>query len=324
MSVRFRVCCLLLLFVCVGVAKSQEAQLNAAMEKFKQHFNAQELDSIYAMAGPSFKAAINKATLSNVMKQYYEAFGAIDSVAISKSQGTIAVYTGYFNKGINDIAIRLNDDNLFEGFRFLPTAQADATPKMERNLTKMQFPLTGDWYVYWGGDTKAQNYHVIDNAQRRAFDLVVVKNNKSFERSGTRNEDYYAFGKPITAVCDATVVNVITGVHDNKPGEMNPSQALGNSVTLKTEAGEYIVYAHFQEGTLVVKEGDSVTKGQYLGNCGNSGNSTEPHLHLHIQDGLKMISSVGIKCFFESLTVNGTVQNDYSPVQGETISHLTN
>lgn len=319
--------CILCLLGCVLITSFTHAQnenLVAAMEKFKVHFNAQEADSIYAMASPSFKTAIDSATLNQVMEQYYNALGPIDSLVILRAQGSGALFNGFFEKGQQDVAINLNTDNLFNGFRFVPTATENAVPKMERNKTQMQFPLKGDWYVFWGGDTKAQNYHVVSNAQRRAFDLVIVKDGKTYTRSGTRNEDYYAFGKPMTAVCDAKVVEVITGVPDNRPGVMNSKDILGNSVTLLTPEGEYIVYAHFEQGTIQVQEGDMVQQGQYLGNCGNSGNSSEPHLHLHIQDGPSMLTSVGIKCYFESLLVDGALKTDYSPVQNQTISPANN
>lgn len=315
---------LLFLLLIATSTVAQNAILNTAINQFKGHYNDQDNNAVYALMAPSFKKAIDQPTLSQVMQQYYTAFGKIDSLSLKQSLGLRGVYKAYFKNGIQDIAISLDSSHLFTGFRFLPTANPNVKPKMERNTTPMQFPLKGEWYVFWGGDTKAQNYHVVSQAQRRAFDLVILKKGKTYQRSGTRNEDYFAFGQPMYAVCDAEVVKVITGVPDNRPGQMNAKQALGNSVTLKTKAGEYVVYAHFELGTIVVKEGDMVKMGQYLGNCGNSGNSSEPHLHLHLQDGLNMLTSVGIKLYFDSLNVAGENKTDYSPVQGEIIAAPTN
>ena len=105
---------------------------------------------------------------------------------------------------------------------------------------------------------------------------------------------------------------------------MNPAQALGNSVTLLTDKGEYIVYAHFEKGTVKVKQGDRIQRGQLLGNCGNSGNSSEPHLHLHMQDGPNMLTAVGIKVFFDQLLVNKEIREDYSPVRLDRIRAIEN
>ena len=101
---------------------------------------------------------------------------------------------------------------------------------------------------------------------------------------------------------------------------MNPGQPTGNTVVLKTDNNEYIFYAHFENSTIKVKEGQRVKKGQYLGNCGNSGNSTEPHLHLHMQDGPDLRADIGVKCHFEALMVNGERKEDYSPVRLDYIS----
>ncbi|MBL4662432.1 MAG: M23 family metallopeptidase [Flavobacteriaceae bacterium] len=196
---------------------------------------------------------------------------------------------------------------------------------MERNITSLQLPFKGEWLTFWGGTDKRQNYHVTNRPQQGAFDFIVVdKDGKSYQRSGTRNEDYYAFGKPIYAVCDAVIYDVNMGVEDNRPSQINPIEAMGNYVILKTANDEYIFYAHFQKESIKVKKGDTVKVGQYLGNCGNSGNSSEAHLHLHIQDGPNVIADVGVWCFFESILVNGTQEQDYSPLKGDRIFMLKN
>jgi murein DD-endopeptidase MepM/ murein hydrolase activator NlpD len=161
---------------------------------------------------------------------------------------------------------------------------------------------------------------VINKTHQGAFDFVVLdKNDKTFERSGTRNEDYFAFGKPLYAVCDAEVVEVITGVHDNPPGRMNPAQPFGNMITLKTASNEFIVYAHFEEATIRVKKGDKVKKGQQLGNCGNSGNSSQPHLHFHLQDRAANFQAIGATSYFQNISVNGGLEKEYSPVKNDKV-----
>jgi murein DD-endopeptidase MepM/ murein hydrolase activator NlpD len=67
-----------------------------------------------------------------------------------------------------------------------------------------------------------------------------------------------------------------------KPGAGNPA---GNHVVLDHGNGEFSLLAHLQKGSLRVKAGDTVKAGQPLGLCGNSGNTSEPHLHIHLQTG---------------------------------------
>ena len=61
--------------------------------------------------------------------------------------------------------------------------------------------------MFWGGDTKELNYHVVSTAQKNAFDIVIKDGkSKSYKTDGKTNEDYYAFGKEIFAPCDGIIV----------------------------------------------------------------------------------------------------------------------
>jgi murein DD-endopeptidase MepM/ murein hydrolase activator NlpD len=113
----------------------------------------------------------------------------------------------------------------------------------------------------------------------------------------------------------------VNGVKDNTPGEMNPTYALGNSVIIMTDKKEFLVFAHFKQNSIAVHQGQKVKQGQMLGLCGNSGNSSEPHLHFHIQNIEDMNNATGVKCYFDKILVNGDLLNDYSPIKGDRISN---
>ena len=186
----------------------------------------------------------------------------------------------------------------------------------------MQLPFKGTWTVFWGGDTKAQNQHVGVKFQQHAFDLVITDaQQKSFRSDGKRNEDYYAFGQTVSSPCDGMVVSVVDGVPDNVPGVVNSLYVPGNTVILKTGNNEYVFMAHFKQHSIQVKEGEVLKKGQVVGQCGNSGNSSEPHLHFHLQDAADPLQANGIKCNFKQLIVNGVLKTDYSPVKSELVSN---
>ena len=303
---------------CFGQAQAPESI--AALEKFQTHYNTGDAEAVFNLFSPSMQQSVNLQTTTQIVNSFQQRFGDLKTFSFEAEEGISETYNVHFERGKQSMRISLDRNGKFSGLLFKPF-EDNSKAKMERNLTELALPFKGDWFTVWGGDTKAQNYHVIDRAQRHAFDFLILgKNNKTYERSGTRNEDYYAFGKPLYAVCDAEVVSVTTGVADNKPGAMNPTQPLGNSVILKTDKDEYIVYAHFEEGTLKVKEGDRVRKGQFLRNCGHSGNSSEAHLHLHIQVGPNLYSALGVKCYFEELLVNGEPKSDYSPIKLDRIA----
>ena len=100
---------------------------------------------------------------------------------------------------------------------------------------------------------------------------------------------------------------------------MNSTDITGNMFIIKTKNNEYHNFCHFKNGTLKEKEWDRVMQGQLLGLCGNSGHSSEPHLHFHIQNTKDINSGTGIKCYFEKLKVNGKLKEDYSPLQNDKI-----
>lgn len=313
--------CIVVFLLVSQSSKAQKIEYVEVLNTFIKNYNATDAEAIFKMMNTSMQEALGIDNVTSIIKTFRDNLGEIKTYNFMETTANGEIYEATFEQGKQNIALALDTSAKLSGLRFLPAAEENLTAKMERNKTPMVLPFKGKWFTVWGGDTKAQNYHVVSKTQKKAFDFLIIgKNGKTYERSGTRNEDYFAFGKPLYAVCDAEVFQVITGVNDNKPGAKNPAQALGNSVTLKTKNDEYIVYAHFEKETITVKEGDLVIKGQYLGNCGNSGNSTEPHLHLHIQDGPNNLTSIGVKCYFEEVLVNDSLKKDYSPIRLDYIS----
>ncbi len=206
-------------------------------------------------------------------------------------------------------------------FREVP-GDSDSAAILKRNLTPMDLPFHGEWFVYWGGETEALNYHMADVNQKFAYDILKVADGASFRGNPLDNESYFAFGAEILAPCDATVVMAVDGVPDNVPGETNPIQLTGNTLVLKTAMGEFILMCHLKEGSLAVGKGDKVRKGQVLAKCGNSGNSTEPHLHLQLQNTRDIHKATGARLVFSRILVNGAPREEYIPVKEDFIKRI--
>jgi murein DD-endopeptidase MepM/ murein hydrolase activator NlpD len=233
-----------------------------------------------------------------------------------------AIFPTHFERGVLDIKIVLDGEDKIAGLWFL--AHTPDIPVPERHETPLVLPFRGAWFVFWGGDTTKLNQHHPVTNQRYAFDFVVTDTaGKSHKGEGRANEDYYAFGKEILAPADGTVTDVIEGVRDNVPGSMNPYSALGNAVFIQHREHEVSVMAHFKLGSVRVKVGDRVTAGQPIGLCGNSGNSSEPHLHHHLQNTPIIQDGTGIKCYFEKVVlVKGAATETklrYSPIKGDIV-----
>ena len=185
-----------------------------------------------------------------------------------------------------------------------------------RELPVLSAPLRGDnWQVGNGpSNTSAHRRAIIPIdgrariAQRFAIDWVRLNPDGQATYTGDPldNKNYRAYGSEALAVADGTVVATKDGIPQNVPGENSRAVPItletvgGNHVVLDIGHGHYAFYAHLQPGSLKVKTGDHVKRGQVLGLVGNSGNSTEPHLHFHLADSISPLGSEGLPYALDS------------------------
>jgi murein DD-endopeptidase MepM/ murein hydrolase activator NlpD len=156
--------------------------------------------------------------------------------------------------------------------------------------------------------------------QRHAYDFLVWRAGATHRGSGARNSDYWAWGKRVLAPASGQVVAAVDGVHDNRPQVEveNPGEPAGNHVVLDLGNGEYALLAHFRKGSLAVRKGDRVSAGDILGRVGNSGNSSEPHLHFHVQDRPGLFGAArGLPLAFVDYRADGRRVARGTPVQGQ-------
>lgn len=122
-------------------------------------------------------------------------------------------------------------------------------------------------------------------------------------------KSYTIFGHPVLAVADATVVSVVDDQPEQTPGQfprgITLDQADGNSVILDLGRGRFAMYAHMQPGSVRVRAGERVTRGQTIGLVGDSGNSIVPHLHFQVMAGPTSLSSNGLPYAIDSFVVSG-------------------
>ena len=166
---------------------------------------------------------------------------------------------------------------------FLPQMMGMAYPASldsTRPSLAIRVPLDGPVRVGWGGDKVSSNYHAAYPDQRWAYDLLV----EPAFHSAPALEDYGCYGQPVRAPVSGKVVVSHDGEPDQVPGQLptSPRQILGNHVIIQPEPGEhYLVIAHLKPGSVAIAEGDMVGDGDVIGACGNSGNTSEPHVHIH-------------------------------------------
>ena len=291
-------------------------------DNFEADYNSGNFEAIFANFSSEMQTALPLDKTKDFLSGLKLQAGKITKREFVKYEQTYASYKTTFERGLFAVNISIDNNSKINGL-FIKLFKADNLPKLQRNITKLILPFNEEWIVVWGGDTKELNYHVENEAQRNAFDFIITdEKGKSFKTNGKTNEDYYAFGKEVIAPCNGEVVLVVDGVKDNMPGTLNPIYVPGNTVIIKTANNEYLFFAHFKQHSIVVKQGQKVTQGQLLGLCGNSGNSSEPHLHFHIQNVEDINIATGVKCYFDIIQVNGQTKNDYSPIQKDKIKNI--
>ena len=170
-------------------------------------------------------------------------------------------------------------------FAFLCALVVQALSSGEARPVALTFPLEGRaYYVAHGGGSPVLNYHNVDQAQRFALDV------DKLNLAGTRAtglypaepERYAIFGDEIQAPCAGEVIEAEDGNPDSRGANTDRQNPAGNHVVLRCAEGDVDVeLAHMQEGSVAVERGDSVEVGDSLGHVGNSGNTSEPHLHVH-------------------------------------------
>lgn len=266
--------------------------------------NAGDADGLFALFDPRLQDAVPLEAARQMVQSIVEARGKLTSAARTPGEAspTMGTYRIRAERGQWQLSLHLAPDGRIDGFGFGNPPEPD--PPVAESGIALALPFRGKWYVYWGGSKVEHNQHVTHKSQRRAADLMIRgADGKTHRGDGSKNEDYLAFGQDVLAVADGKVVTVIDGVADNTPGAMNPYFALGNAVIIEHTPKLYSLYAHLQPGKLAVKLGAVVRRGDVLGLCGNSGNSSEPHLHFHLQDGPLVEASYGVEAVFASPSV---------------------
>ncbi|WP_097868699.1 M23 family metallopeptidase [Streptomyces sp. rh34] len=199
-----------------------------------------------------------------------------------------------------------------------------AAPRGEpRPPVEVDPPVTGGWTALNSPADKVPSHGTHAYGQTYAIDIVADPETGEGEPPARpafrwlwplfrRNRAFPAFGSPLLAVADATVVKASDGQRDHLSRNSLPALAylmliegtvrsilgvhrvIGNHVVLDLGDGTYAVYAHVRRGSLRVEAGDTVRAGQRIARCGNSGNTTEPHLHFQLMDGPDLDNARGV------------------------------
>ncbi len=192
-----------------------------------------------------------------------------------------------------------------------------AAPAAGGEPLELDSPVAGAWMAINSPTSTVPSHGTHGYGQTYAVDLVAVPEGVErpvFGQAGgafLRPERFPAFGEPVHAPADGEVVRVVDDIRDHRsrsswlgfawfvlesiPRELRGARGmLGNHVVLRLGDGTHFAIAHLRRGSAVVHVGDVVVAGAVLAACGNSGSSTEPHVHCQRQDVVSTSRALGL------------------------------
>jgi len=187
-------------------------------------------------------------------------------------------------------------------------------------------PLTGKGWVAANGCCDADGVHRktvlpvngrLYIAQRYAIDWMRLDEAGRLVHGDPSDvHSYPSYGDDILAVADGSVVSTLNTLDDQTPGALPDPKTItvenvdGNHVVLDLGNGFFAFYAHMQKGSVAVRPGDRVKRGQVLGKLGNSGNTSAPHLHFHIMNGPSVLGSDGLPYVIDHFQLAGQISKE--------------
>lgn len=212
----------------------------------------------------------------------------------------------------------------------------------EQRARVVRAPVHGRWLGLNSPASKVPSHGVRIYGQAYAIDIV-------YEPAGARRPafggpmmrasgEYPAFGQPVFAMIDGTVVRASGWRRDHRARSNRfgffyllvegvireiggPGFVVGNHVTIRSDDGVYATAAHLRRGSITVGIGDRVTAGTRIASCGNSGNSSEPHVHAQLTDRASFWTAQGLPMAFAGIALGEDAERvDALPANGE---HMT-
>jgi hypothetical protein len=140
----------------------------------------------------------------------------------------------------------------------------------------------GPYYVAHGGNATLLNYHHRSRSQAYALDIAQLSDIGHDDSFSKDLDDYEIYGDPVYSPCSGRVFEAVSHLDNLIPPETDRDNLAGNHVIVDCEQENVrVVMAHLQKDSLKVNKGELISEGDPVGNAGNSGNTTQPHLHIH-------------------------------------------
>ncbi|MBA7617359.1 hypothetical protein ES703_24673 [subsurface metagenome] len=152
----------------------------------------------------------------------------------------------------------------------------------ESNCVLLELPVRGMWLAGQAGASEITNGHLTN---RYAIDILKLgPDGRLYKGSEEVVTDFYSYNEPIYAPADGQVTQIVDSIQSDLIGNMDRDNPGGNYIIIDIGNEKYVYFGHLKKGSITVEEGQFVKTGTLIGHIGNSGYSTHPHLHMHIQN----------------------------------------
>ncbi|SES25241.1 Peptidase family M23 [Gracilibacillus ureilyticus] len=276
-------------------------------ENFGEQFNQNHFRQMYKQTREPFKKMVSQDEFITQARAFNRDVAAYHLEMKTKLDAYLIQYVWLDSNREKAVSVSFDTNHTIHSLQLAPFV---TYPETDEQFSSNEYimPIRDEWFVFWGGTNQFVNYHYVYDSQRYAYDLVMHENGQTYKNEPGNVENYFAYGKVVTAPAAGKVVKVMDGKRDNPIGEMDENQPEGNCVIIEHAGSEYSLVAHLKQGSIVVKEGDIVKQGNLIGECGNSGNSSEPHIHFQVMNGPNHLTAKSIRIRFA---------NGFNPVQGD-------
>ncbi|WP_127573390.1 M23 family metallopeptidase [Georgenia faecalis] len=199
-------------------------------------------------------------------------------------------------------------------------------PATDRGPVDVAPPVRGRWVALNSPGSAVPSHGVKAYGQKYAVDLLQPSTDAPPSMGWSfvmrRPETYPTFGAPVHAMAAGTVVHAQDGQRDHRARDTWPGvlwmmtlegfirelagarKIMGNHVVVEHDDGTYAAYGHLRHGSAVVRPGEHVAAGQVLAQVGNTGNTSEPHLHVQLMDDPQPTAAAGVPMRWPEIVVD--------------------
>jgi hypothetical protein len=152
----------------------------------------------------------------------------------------------------------------------------------EEECVVLELPFNGIWIAGHAGASLQTNFHFTN---KYAIDFLKLgSDNRFYKEKENSVTDFYSYNEPVFSPANAIITQVVDSVESDLMFQLDTVNAGGNFVILDIGNEKYVFFGHLKKASIAVRTGDTISMGTYIGRVGNSGKSTVPHLHMHVQN----------------------------------------